>query len=200
MKRILIACLLSTVIVLSALPAVAADVVLDYARTAYASLTGMDKNSSDFARQTAQKMRTLFDVDGLAGFAMQDIKSKISEGEYQDLSAVFADVFFANIERKADKIAARRLKNPTFSVRESQPELVVVQAAGLAATGQATMAFYFKPISVGEWKLVDLEIESVRLSRNYRGLFNRVFREKGYVGLKEKLAARLKELVPITAP
>jgi ABC-type transporter MlaC component len=200
MKRILIACFLSTVIILSALPAVAADVVLDYARTAYASLTGMDKNSSDFARQTAQKMRTLFDVDGLAGFAMQDIKSKISEGEYQDLSAIFADVFFANIERKADQIAARRLKNPTFSVRESQPELVVVEVAGLAATGQATMAFYFKPIGVGEWKLVDLEIESVRLSRNYRGAFNRIFREKGYGGLKEKLAARLKELMPITAP
>lgn len=194
MKRITAVGLLLAALILPSPRAVAADVVLDYARTAYDSLTGMDQKSPDFARQTAQKMRSLFDVDGLAGFAMQDIKAKMSADEYQDLRTVFADVFFANIERKADKIAARRLKNPVFTVRESELELVVVQAAGLAATGQATMAFYFKPVSGAEWKLVDLEIESVRLSRNYRGLFNRVFREKGFGGLKEKLAARLKEL------
>lgn len=180
---------------LAAFPVYAEDALV-FTKAAYESMAAIDPSSPEGVAGAVSRFRENFDFDGFYARVTPDIAAKMTPEENEKLKAVFDELFFTNFLKKTGSIAARKLAGPVYAVRESNPQYSVVKASGKFQGTDATLAFFVHPAASGAWKLIDLEVDSVLLSRNYRGSFNRVFREKGFSGLVERLEARLKALSP----
>lgn len=190
MNRILIllAALLFTI------PARAEDAIT-FTATAYKTMTTIDSKSSSFKNDALDRFKSLFDFDGFYARVTPDIAAKMSEEDTAKLKEAFEDLFFTNFAAKTASIASRKIAFPKYAIKTSATEITVVSASGnLPGGGNATFAFALKPVAGATWRLVDIEVDSVLLSRNYRGAFNRTFRENGASGLIEKLNAKRREI------
>lgn len=170
-----------------------ADDALSFTKTAYAEMVAVRAAKPDVA---TAKLKEKFDFDGFYARVTPDFTGKMTPEENARLKKAFMDLFFANFSKNAGNVFARQLENPAYSVRETKPEYSVVAASGKFKGADAALGFFVRPDAAGKWKMVDIEVDSVLLSRNYRGSFNRVFREKGLPGLVEKLEAKLREIAP----
>jgi ABC-type transporter MlaC component len=183
------------VFLFAAFPARAED-ALSFTKTAYEAMAAIDPSSPTGAESALSRFRGNFDFDGFYARVTPDIAAKMTPEENAKLKTVFDELFFTNFSKNTDSIAQHKLASPVYAVSETSAEYSVVKASGKFKGAGATLAFFVRPVATGAWKMIDLEIDSVLLSRNYRGSFNRVFREKGFAGLVGRLEAKLKELSP----
>jgi len=180
---------------LLSMPANAGDLsALAFTKRAYPTMLAINKNSKDYAEKSMANFKQIFNFKEFNLRCSYDVKNKMSEAEYAKLEKIFSDVFFTNFKNESDKIYERRITKPKYHIKEESEKFTIVSATGQSKKGQATFSLYLKKNEKGEWQLIDLSIERVLLSRNYRGSFNRIYREHGFDGLYARLEKKKEKL------
>ena len=173
----------------------AADVkLLDFTRSSYDKITAINPATTDFADTALTQLKAIFNFNEFCLRTMQDINKKMSEAEYAQAQALFENVFFLNFKKNALSINNKKINTPVYSVTSSVQDYQVVTLSGTTAAGSMHIDFYIKSDSRDSLGIIDLAIDGVQLSRNYRGVFNRLYREKGFAGLSERLQNKQLEL------
>lgn len=162
-----------------------------FAKKSYESLLQM---ASGKTGDVAGAFGEVFDQNQFNERCFSNVKSKMTAEEYEKIGKVFADLFMSNLKKKSGKIVAKSIKNPQYKLKQVVGEEIhVIDALGQSQEGQRTLSFYLKKSISGEWKLIDLAVEGVLLSRNYKGGINRIYREKGFGELYKRFSDKLKE-------
>lgn len=173
-------------------PSFATDYI-EFTKTAYHDLKKLSPTQSDFQKKALDNFKQHFYFQGFSDRAFYDLKKKMPENEIKEIRSLFQKVFYKNFSLKAHNLIKRIASNPLFQIKEQKKKFTIVQVTGKTKEGQSQLAYYVQPQPDG-LKIIDIAVDGVLLSRNYRGAFNRVYREKGFEGLKTKLSHKLKTL------
>ena len=112
-------------------------------------------------------------------------------------------MFFLNLKKNAKNIAKKRILQPALKSREISTQLAEVTFSGIPESEMLKhLGNDLKKLEVQFiltfdekiWRLVDIAVEGALLSRQYRGSFNKIFRDKGYDGLLYYLERKMNEL------
>ncbi len=163
------------------------DDALTFTKTSYASLMGLNKRTENLAKTLEQRAREVFDFDAFAHLCFIDIESKMTPEELSQIKATFSDVFFQTVFDAKSDILKHVIAKPAYHLKGTKGDLVTVGVSGKSPDGMIKMGFYLKHQTDGHFNLADIDVDGVLLSRNYRGSFNRVFREQGFVGLYQRI-------------
>lgn len=133
-----------------------------------------------------KRVRVLFDFDAFFANVSQDIASKLSPPQRDEFKTLFATVFFDTINRKGLKLDNRQPEKLRYSLSRKKKDEVVVRVNGVFEGKDVLFDFYIHKKN-GQYAILDLAVHDALLSRNYRGPFNRIYREEGYEGLMQRL-------------
>lgn len=133
-----------------------------------------------------QRVQALFDFDAFFANVSQDIASKLSPPQRDGFKTLFATVFFDTINRKGLKLDNRQPEKLRYSLSRKKKDEVVVRVNGVFEGKDVLFDFYIHKKN-GKYAISDLAVHDALLSRNYRGPFNRIYREEGYEGLMQRL-------------
>lgn len=189
--RILIFCTLLSLLSESSL----ASDVLSFSKNAYETITSLDTNQKEFSEEALKKFKEIFFYDGFNERAMSDIKKQASAEDYEKLKMAFQEVFFLNFKTSAIKLTQKKISHPQYAIKEEKPNFTVVSISGEASEGPLTIDFYIAKKNESDFGMIDLSVDGVQLSRNYRGSFNRIYRDKGVEGLLEKFKQKYQTLL-----
>lgn len=159
---------------------------LAFARAAIQDLSG----SRATTEALLVKVGRYYDFGILFERASQDFRASLRPEEEARLKELFAALLSQRMSEQADRMTRRQLQNPEYSLKVSSGTESRVLLRGLV--NQRAVEIEMSLLSqAGTYKIVDLSIEGALLSRNYRGVFNRIFRLEGAAGLEKSLRAKL---------
>lgn len=135
----------------------------------------------------------LFDFDVFYTLVAQDFKGSIENDKAERFKALFSEVFFKQLAKKG--LRAHPLEDPIYTRSENArgQSKVVLQGKAFSDSQEAvtmTIDFYLREGHRG-WRIEDFAVNGALLSRNYRGHFNRIFREEGFSGLVARMEQKL---------
>lgn len=152
-----------------------------------------DQNKVSQESELVKKLFALFEFDLFANKTTIDFNKKLSAKEYKEFKEVFSKLMLHNMVRNASRISGKKAKKVQYHLKQKSPKESVVSVAGQAEHGDFKMEFTVsKPNKA--WRITDISIEGVLLSRNYRGQFNRIFREEGLKGLTSRMRKKIASL------
>lgn len=153
------------------------------------------RSSSSLADETSRErfiqdaLRSHYDFQAFYQTALQDHWASWSDEQKQGFAARFETLFLQSLTRKIARLpksGGELVAGPTTGGNDR----AVVHFTGKKGDKEARFQVFF--IRKGsEWKIYDVEVEGVLLSRNYRGQFNRILRNEDYSGLIAKLDRKL---------
>lgn len=165
-----------------------------FAKKAYESMVAIDTSSKNYSERALSHFKTVFSFDGFYDEVSSDLKKKMTENELKELHDLFERVFFKNFAIHATEIAKKRMQHAQYLIKDQTTDKVVVIISGQTIKGPLKVSFHLKLGSDQEWKVFDIAIDDVLLSRNYRGSFNRIYREQGFEALIAKMTKKYHEL------
>lgn len=151
-------------------------------------------NNNTLASKTVEEIRQLFDFEAFCHLVFQDIEERMQPQEHQEVTALFQTLFFANIARKGIKISHERLADEKYELASRTPtgSVVILSAKAMANNRQAAVTLQFELNKKGNsWGIQDITVNSVELSRNYRGQFNKIYRLENVAGLITRMQKKL---------
>jgi phospholipid transport system substrate-binding protein len=134
-------------------------------------------------------LRRHYDFDTFYETALQDHWPSWSDSQKRDFAARFENLFLQSLTKKITRLpksGAELLAAPATLTGAR----AVVSFTGKKGEKQAQFKVFFTQKD-SEWKIYDVEVEGVLLSRNYRGQFNRILRNENYSGLITRLDRKL---------
>lgn len=167
---------------------------LKKAKEVYGEIKNLPLKNESEKIKAIEKFQNAFGFDDFFYLVIQDITFLMNEKEKSEVKDVFYDLFFENFKNKSENIFKKRVYSETYHFLGKSHDVYQISLTGKSDSSSHTLVFYFKEKQNNEIKLIDIEIDSALLSRNYRGTFNRTFRKHGFTGLKERLTNKLKQL------
>lgn len=157
------------------------------AQQIYTSLIKYQNPSLDQAKNAVVTLKASFDFQIFFSRCARDIEASLTPTEKNSIQSAFEDLFFTNFEKKIKNIAARRINKPSYQSEEKNNQIFKVSFKGQRPDGQQSTFAVFLHQENNAWRLVDLEFDGALLSRQYQGSFNKIFREKGAIGLLQSI-------------
>ena len=99
------------------------------------------------------------------------------------------------LAEKGLRFGNERLASVTYTLKQLENNTAQVTMSGTHETHSYHIAFELIPNPSHAWKITDIDVSGALLSRNYRSVFNRIFREEGISGLMSRMQAKQTELV-----
>src|SRR3990167_1276681 len=156
---------------------------LNFAKSAYGNLATHDGAAQTYQQEALTRFKAQFDFDTFAHRAMQDIEPKLDTVQIEKLKQTFSALFFGKFAAKSGGFSARKLQSPIFTQLNSGLGETLVKITGLSRGEHMSITLHVVTETDGTFHVCDLDFDSATLSRNYRGAFNRMFREHGFDGL-----------------
>jgi ABC-type transporter MlaC component len=175
--------------------AIAGETILSFSKSAYESMVALDAKEAEFSKQAVEKFKKYFDFDGFNLRAMRDVKKKVTPKQYAILSEAFQEFFFLNFELKSQRLLRKKIAKPTYAVKEVKTDFTIVKISGETDEGPMNIDFYVHSITDDAYGMIDLAVDGVLLSRNYRSSFNRIYRDHGFKELLKRLEDQKKKLL-----
>lgn len=140
-------------------------------------------------------LKANYDFTAFYKIALQDHWDRLSPAERESFSSSFERIFLKNLSEKMGRLPAL---GGELAVQESHVEADQAQVLFLGKKGQKSAQFriFFVP-SGGDWKICDVEVEGILLSRNYRAQFNRIIRNENFDGLIARLDRKNNERMEV---
>jgi ABC-type transporter MlaC component len=157
-------------------------------------MASIDTSSKNYSEQALENFKAIFSFDDFFSEVTFDLKKKMTENELKELHDLFEKVFFKNFAKHATEIAKKRMHHERYSITNINDIRSIAVISGDTAKGSLKVSFYVQQGLDEEWKVFDLAIDDVLLSRNYRGSFNRIYREQGFTEIINRLEKRNLEL------
>ncbi|MBU0506200.1 MAG: ABC transporter substrate-binding protein [bacterium] len=166
-----------------------ASAELSYTKQTYEKMMGLETTDPAFEEKALSQFQDIFNFVAFNNRVTRDIKNKMTPEEFTKLETLFKDVFYNAYKNSILKVNDRKVIHPHYSLKENKEHYTIVNVTGQSGERQATLTFYIKPNDNKKegFQLIDLSVEGALLSRNYRGSFNRIFREKGFAGLYARI-------------
>ncbi len=166
---------------------------VQFVQAAYTSLSQLDTSLNEIPPQTIFTILNLFDYDIFFDKIVQDIRDKLHSAEFEDIKTTFRSLFAKHIAKKGVRFSDKRLDHIRFVLTKKDPGESVVTLKG--KTGQTDVAIEFMIKKEGNfWKIKDISVNGANLSRQYRGQFNRIFRQEGFTGLISRMEKKMASL------
>jgi len=163
---------------------------LIYTKKTYEKMMALEPSDSAFEAKAFSQFENIFYFIAFNHRVTRDIKNKMTPEEFTSLENLFKGVFYNAYKNSLLKVNDRKVRHPQYNLKEKKEHYSIVNVTGKSGNGQATLTFYIKPTinnKKNKFQLIDLSVEGALLSRNYRGSFNRIFREKGFTGLYSRI-------------
>lgn len=154
------------------------------------------KRFSDTSLQTQlvyEEIEKFYDFKTLFQIATQDFSDQLTSDQYDKLSEIFSEVMRQNIKNKYHKLYGKNFGKRNYQIKEKNKNQTTIAIFGKYEDTNIEMKFTLIP-SESSWKIIDLEVEGALLSRQYRGQFNRIFRNEGAEGLEKRMRIKLAQL------
>jgi len=158
-----------------------------FTKKAYPAMLAVNSQSGANADTALGNFKKIFNFAEFYKRCASDLKRKVTKDQLDQIETSFRTVFFKNFKEKFESIYARRILRPTYSIKQETENYTIVTATGKSKRSNITISFYLKKTAQGQWQLIDLAVKSALLSRNYRGSFNRIYREHGFDGLYARI-------------
>lgn len=166
-----------------------------FVQEAYQHFAHLHASKSASTEASIALIAPLFDFDAFYALTVQDFAPSLSAEDKAKLKQLFSQAFFTQLARKGLRMGPSGLKQVSYRVQVLDHERALVALNGVAE-GQSgeqatiTLGFYLRASAPG-WRIEDLSIDGVNLSRNYRGSFNRLYREEGVDGIMARMEHHL---------
>lgn len=145
----------------------------------YQNLTKSNHVTKQNLDRAFQVFQDAFYFDKFYERCVQDIASQMTAVESAEFKRKFAALFFENFHYRVKSFVKNRLYQPTYETVPAANGLVAVSIRGHDAKQQThTLKFMVAPENNNHF-IVDLAFDGANLSRQYRGSFNKIFRERG---------------------
>jgi phospholipid transport system substrate-binding protein len=132
------------------------------------------------------------DLDAMARFALgarwQDL-SDSQRREYVQLFAAFMEDAYLNRIQGYLDLRFRFVGQTMDGLNRARVETDVVES-----NGESTRLNFDLELKGGEWKVYDVEINTISIMSNYRAQFDRVIKSRGFDALMNDLRRKQKEL------
>lgn len=136
-------------------------------------------------------LKANYDFPAFYQIALQDHWQRLSDAERESFSSRFETVFLRNLSDKMGKLPAL---GGELTAEETHIDGNQAQVRFFGKKGQKSAHFrIFFTEHGGGWKICDVEVEGILLSRNYRAQFNRIIRNENFDGLLARLDQKNKE-------
>lgn len=169
----------------------------------YRKMTVSASPTTEAAAVLVEELRENYDFHLFFSRCSADIEDQLSAEQTARLKTRFEELFFLNLKKNAKNIAKKRILQPALKSREISTQLAEVTFSGIPESEMLKhLGNDLKKLEVQFiltfdekiWRLVDIAVEGALLSRQYRGSFNKIFRDKGYDGLLYYLERKMNEL------
>lgn len=171
--------------------AVESSSAVDFSKQAYESLFA---SSGETKTELENSFDKKFGFSTFADACLSDLNGKMSANEKAELVAKFKTFFFLSLSQKSNVLYERRIVKPIFDLKESAEASTLVEITGQTAAGDDSKFQFYLEKTASQWQVVDFTVSKALASRNYKGSFNRVFREKGFQGLMQRLDDKIQAL------
>lgn len=126
------------------------------------------------------------DMDRFVDQIVIDFKDGLNPEKYSEFKFIFAQVLSKSLKENIGQLTSRRFGSLVYKIKSEKGTQAAVLIRGKAQSEWIEMELQMNQTSSG-WRVSDLSVDSVLLSRNYRGQFNRIYREEGMEGLLTRL-------------
>jgi ABC-type transporter MlaC component len=148
-------------------------------RQFYQNLTKSHQVTQQNLDRAFQVFQDAFYFDKFYERCVQDIARQMTAVESEEFRQKFAALFFENFHYRVKSFVKKRLYQPSYEAIPAPNGLVAVLIHGQDANQQShTLKFTVAPENKNHF-IVDLDFDGANLSRQYRGSFNKIFRERG---------------------
>lgn len=145
----------------------------------YQNLTRSNQVTRQNLDRAFQVFQDAFYFDKFYERCVQDIVSQMTTTESAEFKRKFEALFFENFHYRVKSFVKKRLYQPTYESVPTKNGLVAVSIRGQDVKQQVhTLKFTVAPETESHF-IVDLDFDGANLSRQYRGSFNKIFRERG---------------------
>jgi phospholipid transport system substrate-binding protein len=201
LRRIAVALTLS--LVPAALPVLATEAAAQPAKAgpgtaavkqANDTIAGLIKKKAP-ATDVQKSVRTILDIDALGKAAMTNQWSKLKPNEQTDFLKVLRDLIEANYVN-IQKANAEYTTEYTGESTNKDGNVVVNTKVSAQRKGRPfTMTIDYVLVKNGaSLQIFDVVTDGVGLVENYRQMFDKLMRDKGFAGLMDKMKAKLAEI------
>lgn len=160
---------------------------LAFTKRAYTQLSRLDMRTVSGNERALSGIKGLFDFQAFSRRCLTDIAPKISAAEYEELVSVFDRAFFAQIEKRGTKFSQQERGRLSYGVDRQTRETATGIIRFERRNGKKMKLDLFLVRSGASFRIADIAANGALLSRNYRGQFNRIFREHGLADLETRL-------------
>lgn len=148
-------------------------------RQFYQNLTKSNQVTKQNLDRAFQVFQDAFYFDKFYERCVQDIVSQMTVVQSEEFKKKFEALFFENFHYRVKSFVKKRLYQPTYETVPAANGLVAVSIRGYDTNKQThTLKFTVAPENNNHF-IVDLAFDGANLSRQYRGSFNKIFRERG---------------------
>lgn len=145
----------------------------------YQNLTKSNQVTKQNLDRAFQVFRDAFYFDKFYERCVQDIASQMTGKDSEEFKKKFEALFFENFRYRVKSFVKKRLYQPSYESVPTKNGLMAVSIRGHDDKQQPhTLKFTVAP-EIESHFIVDLDFDGANLSRQYRGSFNKVFRERG---------------------
>lgn len=123
--------------------------------------------------------------------ALQDHWESLGESEKKAFADRFRILFVDSLSDHMGKIFQQGIALAAKGSMQTAEGMIQSFGVKKGSTSGDFRVFLFRDERT--WKIYDIEIEGVLLSRNYRAQFNRIIRNEGFGGLLARFDTKLKE-------
>lgn len=154
---------------------------------------------SVITQRDPQKAVEMFNATfGMAVFAQRclvDHWDSLTNEQRQQYVSLFTTVLQENLKDRFQKVSSRKYvyRQHLRGIRHN-PDGTWVVTSDFKSSDYSGVVEYIFMESKGPLQLVDYVVDGVSLSRNYRGHFNHVMRNRGFAGLIDDLNQKLSSL------
>jgi ABC-type transporter MlaC component len=132
----------------------------------------------------------LFHFTKLFELCAMDFVDRLDAHDRDQVERVFSRMIALGATKNAKRIADKKLRHVRFVLKEPEGDKAHVEVVGNANGKDVHLDFWLSKLE-GGWRLADLAVDGVLLSRNYRGQFNKIHRKEGCAGLISRIRKKL---------
>jgi ABC-type transporter MlaC component len=169
-------------------------------KTANDTINGLIKKKAPAADVT-KAVRSILDIDALGKAAMVNQWSKLKPAEQTDFLKVLRDLIEANYVN-IQKANAEYTTEYTGESTNKDGHIVVNTKVKAQRKGRPfTLAIDYVLVKNGaNLQVFDVITDGVGLVENYRQMFDKIMKDKGFTGLMDKMKTKLVEIQKGPAP
>jgi phospholipid transport system substrate-binding protein len=142
--------------------------------------------------KAVQRFADLVEMDLLTQKTVTDFRQELTAEKYDAFRKLFSETMRKLMVKKARNLRGRSLRSLRYSIQSKNAAETEVRVEAQTDKKAITMEYTLARVG-NQWRIVDVSVEGALLSRNYRGQFNRIYREEGFDGLYSRLNKKLTE-------